>query len=117
MDLLPETYARRFRAIVLDVKNALRDVDAAYQLIEQTRTSRLAAAENLRTLLVQERLIQSLTPDFLDLKFRRQEALATAEIQEAAAIADYNTALSQLNAATGTSLQRNAIDFQNPIPR
>lgn len=107
-------YRRVVQLVVLDVKTALRDADAAYRLIQQTRTARLAAAENLRTLLVQERLIQSLTPDFLDLKFSRQEALARAEIEEAAAIVDYNSAVSRLNSATGTSLIRNNIDFQDP---
>lgn len=100
--------------VVLDVKTALRNVSTNWQLIEQNRASRLAATENLRTLLVQEQTIQSLTPDFLDLKFRRQEALANAEIAELGALINYNIALAEYHASTGTTLERNRIDFIVP---
>lgn len=107
-------YRRVLQAVVLEVKAALRNVTTNYQLIEQTRASRLAAAENLRTLLVQEQTIQSLTPDFLDLKFRRQQALADAESDEQSALTDYNNALAGLYAAMGTALERNRIEFIVP---
>lgn len=107
-------YRRVLQAVVLEVKTALRNVTTNYQLIEQTRSSRLASAENLRTLLVQEQTIQSLTPDFLDLKFRRQEALAQAEAAELQALTDYNVSLAEYQAATGTALERNGISFVVP---
>ncbi|MBL8747437.1 MAG: TolC family protein [Phycisphaerae bacterium] len=107
-------YRRVVQQVVLEVKTALRNVTTNYQLIEQTRASRLAATENLRTLLVQEKTIQSLTPDFLDLKFRRQESLAQAESAEQAALTDYNNSLAELYAATGTALERNRINFVVP---
>ncbi len=107
-------YRRVVQRVVLEVKTALRNVTTNYQLIEQTRSSRLAASENLRTLLVQEKTIQSLTPDFLDLKFRRQESLAQAESAEQAALTDYNNSLADLSAATGTALERNRINFVVP---
>ncbi|MDX2114576.1 MAG: TolC family protein [Planctomycetota bacterium] len=107
-------YRAVVQRVVLEVKTALRNVTTNYQLIEQTRTARLAAAENLRTLLVQEQTIQSLTPDFLDLKFRRQEALADAEASEVAALTDYAISLAELAAATGTALERSRIDFVVP---
>jgi outer membrane protein TolC len=107
-------YRRVLQAVVLEVKTALRNVTTNYQLIEQTRSSRLAAAENLRTLLVQEQTIQSLTPDFLDLKFRRQESLAQAEAAEVQALTDYNVSLAEYHAATGQALERNGIVFDVP---
>jgi len=107
-------YRRAVQQIVLDVKTAMRNVDTNYKLIEQSRSSRLAATENLRTLLVLERTIQALTPDFLDLKFRRQEALALAEFEEAQALVDYNTALADLAQAMGVALDRNQIKFDVP---
>lgn len=107
-------YRRVVQAVVLDVKTALRDAGTNYKLIEQTRASRLAAAENLRTLLVQEQTIQSLTPDFLDLKFRRQDALAQAERDELAALVDYNIALAELERARGTALERSRIRLVVP---
>lgn len=107
-------YRRVVQDVVLSVKTAMRDVETNYRLIEQTRSSRLAATENLRTLLVQEKTIQALSPDFLDLKFRRQEALAAAEIEEAQALVDYSVSLAVLNRAIGLSLERNQIRFVVP---
>lgn len=107
-------YRQVLQTIVLEVKTALRNLTTNYQLIEQTRASRLAATENLRTLLVQEQTIQSLTPDFLDLKFRRQESLAQAESAELQALTDYNVSLAALYGAMGTALERNRIQFVVP---
>jgi outer membrane protein TolC len=107
-------YRRAVQQVVVDVKAALRNVTTNYQLIEQTRSSRLAATENLRTLEVQEKTIQSLTPDFLDLKFRRQESLANAELDEVAALTDYSIAVADLAAAQGVSLERNRVSFVVP---
>lgn len=95
----------------LRVKNALRDVVTNYQLIEQTRVARLAAAENLRTLLVEEETLRALTATFLDLKLRRQESLAIAELEEMRALIDYNIAVAELFDATGRSLERSGIRF------
>lgn len=107
-------YRAAVQRIVLEVKRALRNVETNYKLIEQTRTARLAATENVRTLAVLERTTQALSPDFLDLKFRRQEALAAAELEEARALVDYQVALAELVAATGTALERNGISFVVP---
>jgi len=100
--------------VLLEVKTALRDAATAYELIEQSRAARLAAAENLRTLLVEEENIRALTPDFLDLKLRRQEALAAAELQEAQARVDYSEALARLYAATGQALERWGVEVVEP---
>jgi outer membrane protein len=107
-------YRSVVQRVVLQVKSALRDVQTQYQLIEQTRAARLAAVENLRTLLVLERTVQSLTPDFLNLKFQRQDSLAQAESDELAALTGYNEALARLAGATGTALERSAIKFEVP---
>lgn len=107
-------YRSVVQQVVLQVKTALRDISTNYRLIEQRRTSRLAATENLRTLLVQERTIQSLTPDFLDLKFSRQELLAQAELDELRSLVEYNIALADYHAATGTALSRNRIRLVVP---
>ncbi len=100
--------------IVGDVKERLRTVDANYKLIEQTRAARIAAAENLRTLLVEEQNLAALTPEFLDLKLRRQQAMASAEVQEIVAITDYNSAVARLYGSMGTALRRNRVDFHVP---
>jgi outer membrane protein TolC len=108
------SYQRAVRVVIDDVKASLRDVDTAYRLIEQSRTSRLAAAENLRTLLVEKELTRGLTADFLDLEFTRQELLAQAEIAEVQALTDYAIALAELDASTATALERRGIDVVVP---
>ncbi len=107
-------YRSAVQQAVLGVKIALRNVVTNYQLIEQTRASRLAASENLRTLNVEEETLRGLTPDFLDLKLRRQEALALAEFEELAALVDYNNAVADLYEAMGTAMERNRIEFVVP---
>jgi outer membrane protein TolC len=108
------SYQQIARQVIDDVKSSLRDVDTAYRLIEQSRSSRLAAAENLRTLLVEKELTRALTADFLDLEFTRQEALAQAELAEVQALIDYAIAIAELDASTATSLARRGIDVEPP---
>lgn len=104
-------YRNTIQQVLLEVKRALRSVVTSYRLIEQTRITRYAEAENLRSFLVEIENLRGFSVDLLDLQFRRQEALAQAERDEAAAIADYNTALANLAAATGTALERSGIEF------
>ncbi|MGH7131161.1 MAG: TolC family protein [Phycisphaerales bacterium] len=100
--------------VVVDLKTQLRAIEASFRLIEQTRAARIAAAENVRALSVAEITVQELTPEFLDLKFRRQQALAGAEIAESDALTSYNTAIARLYGAVGTALERNRIKFEVP---
>ena len=108
----------QFRAVVQqvvqDVKAALQDIQTNYLLIEQTRASRIAAAEDLRTLLIDEKTLQGLTPEFLNLKLTRQQAIATAEQQEMQALTDYNASLARFYQSVGKSIERNRIDFDVP---
>ncbi|MBM4113184.1 MAG: TolC family protein, partial [Phycisphaerae bacterium] len=97
---------------VLQVKDALRNVVTNYQLIGQTRAFRMAQAENLRALLVTEQTIASLTPEFLNLKFQRQDGLAGAQLQESTALVDYNSAIAELYRAMGTGLAMNRIELE-----
>ncbi len=106
------TYRDVVSRIVLEVKTALRNTETAYDLIEQRRAARLAAAEDLRTTEVREEIVQGLTPEQLDLKLRKQESLAGRETQELAALTGYNTGIAQLYTAMGTALERNRIRFE-----
>lgn len=107
-------YRNTIQGVVAEVKSALDDIRTNYILIEQTKATRIAAAEDLRTLLADERTIQAITPEFLNLKLQRQEALAGAEQQEVATLSDYNTSMARLYTATGTALERNKIQFRAP---
>lgn len=104
-------YWRTVQDIVLDVKDALRNVIANYELIQARRSFRVAQAENLRTLLVEEETLAGLTPEFLNLKFQRQEGLAVARQQEIQAIVNYDQSLAELYRAMGTGLKMKQIEF------
>jgi outer membrane protein TolC len=105
-------YQQAVQIVVLDVKRALRDVITFYELIMATRSFRVAQAENLRPLLVEEQTMAGLTPEFLNLKFQRQETLAQARQQEIGALANFDKSLAALYRAMGTGLKMKGIDFE-----
>ncbi len=105
------SYQQAVENAVFGVKSALRDVSAAYQLIEQAYITRLAQAENLRALALLEQTLASLTPEFLALKFQRQNFLAQAHVESARAKARYNQSIGRLQQATGTILEANGFHF------
>jgi HAE1 family hydrophobic/amphiphilic exporter-1 len=94
-------YEDVLRRVVLDVKSALRDLEAARDLLDAARESRIAQSENLRTLLEEEKERRSLTPEFLALKFQRQDRLATAQREEVRALASWRRALAAWRRAIG----------------
>ncbi len=105
------TYQRAVQEVVFDVKNALRDCITNYELIQANRSSRIAAAENLRALLVEEETLAGLTPEFLNLKFQRQDRLAQAQRLEISSLVDYNTSVAALYRAMGIGLEMNRIQL------
>ena len=105
-------YQRSAQDVVLDVKNALRNIITQYELIGAARAARRAAADNLRGINVQQEAGVELTPEFLlDLKLSAQQRLADAETQEIQALTDYMVAISELFRVQGTLLERNGILF------
>lgn len=108
-------YRGAVQGVVLEIKNALNAVVTNAQLIGQTRLSRVAQGEALRTLGVEKELTNlGYSVERLNLELNQQETLASAEIAEAAAVVNYNIALVDLYAAMGTTLSRNRIDFVAP---
>ena len=105
-------YQRTVQRVVFDVKDALRDCIANYELIQANRSSRIAAAENLRTLKVEEETLAALTPEFLNLKFQRQDRLAQAQSSEIQALVNYNQSVASLHRAMGIGLAMNRIELE-----
>lgn len=105
-------YQSAIENAVFEVKSSLRGVTTSYELIEQTRASRLAAAESLRALRVLEETLAALTPEFLQTKFQAQDRLASAYLAEVDSMVNYNTAMARLYNAMGTGLTMNRIDLQ-----
>ena len=94
-------YEELVRAVVLEVKDALRELRTSYELIGATRSQRVAQAENLRALLAEKEQRASQTPEFLQLEFDRQRRLAQAQLEELQAVANYNRALAAYRRAVG----------------
>lgn len=107
-------YRNTVRQIVLEVIRSLRNVITDYQLIAQAKTTKLAAAESLRTLNVQLKETLTLDVNNLNLALQRQDSLAQAERAEIQAMADYNNSIANLYASIGTALERNQIEFVVP---
>lgn len=107
-------YRNAVQQVSLEVKSALQRVELNYALIAQTRTARLAAAESLRAFMVEKVTIGGFDVLRLDSEFNKQDALAQAERQEVAALAEYNSAVADLYAAMGRTLERNNIRFVVP---
>jgi outer membrane protein len=105
-------YRQAVQNVVLDVKSALRDVVTNFELIQATRSNRIAQAENLRALLVEEETLAGLTPEFLNLKFQRQERLAFARQEELLALANFDQSVALLYKAMGTGLTMRDIDIE-----
>ena len=95
------TLRRIVDAVVEEVKGALRDVRTQQELLVATRTLRLAQSENLRALLAEEETRAALTPEFLALKFLRQERLAAARVQEMEARASVRQAIARFRRSVG----------------
>ncbi|MEM7577767.1 MAG: TolC family protein [Planctomycetota bacterium] len=108
-------YRRLAQDVVLEVKDALRDLVLQYELIGATRAARRAAADNLRAIQAQEDAGTALTPEFLNLKLDAQQRLANAETQEADALTGYMTAIAELYRTQGTLLEQMGIEFEDPL--
>ncbi|MSR40700.1 MAG: TolC family protein [Phycisphaerales bacterium] len=103
-------YRTAVQNAALTVKNALIDCVSYRQLVEQNRQTRLAQAENLRALLVDERTLAALSPEFLQLKFQTQNALAQSQNIFVGALAAYQISVARLHEVMGDGLAVNRIE-------
>jgi len=105
------TYKRGVQQATVEVKAALRDIVTNAALMRANRSFRVAQAENLRALKVEEETMMGLTPTFLNLKLQTQNGLATARISEFRSIVNYNKAIASLYEAMGTTLDMRQISI------
>jgi outer membrane protein len=119
-------YRNTVQNTVLEVKNSLRNLQMAYELIDAARATRRAAAENFRA---QETLWDS-PPGAKDPVAKANERelrlgnilnalgrLADAQVLETQALIDYSNAITNMNRATGTLIERNGLKLQAPAPQ
>jgi outer membrane protein TolC len=94
--------------VILDVKEALRQVNTNYKRIRTNQTARRLSDKQLKA--EQERLQLGLSTTRVVLEFQRD--LQTAQSQELRAILDYNQSLSRLRLITASTLDRYNIKIQ-----
>lgn len=115
-----DNYRRQSQLVTVEVKQAIRQIEEAYQIIGTTRETRRASALSLEVADVQldqgGRNEETYTIR-VDRVLARQDALAQAELAELQALTDYMVALAQLHRATGTSLDHAGIDFETESGR
>ena len=113
-----DSYRQIIEKVILEVKAATREVNTTWNETVRTKQATFAAADALRAVQVREDAGEALTPEFVDLKLRQQELLADSQRQEAAAISNYNIALSKLERTKGTLLKYNNVMLEEAsLPR
>ncbi len=101
--------------VLLEVKNALNNLETNFRLIEQEKLNRIAQAENLRVLEVRKENLQGgYSIEQLETELNQQERLSNAERDEVQALVDYAVSLAESHQAMGTTLQRNRVEFVVP---
>ncbi|MDA0803871.1 MAG: TolC family protein [Planctomycetota bacterium] len=106
-------YRRSVDQAVTDIRTAMRQVVAGEELVERTGTLRLAAAESMRALASYEENLAELSPEFLQLKFLRQQSMASAHMQAFNARVDMEVALASLRMSMGTGLDPYGITIES----
>ncbi len=108
----------RYRALTMDavqeIKNAIREAQAAYRIIGSSQSGRLAS-QLVVTALEKRRENEELTYTFVDQLLRQDEDLTNAEIVEFTARARYMVAIANFYRVIGTLLERNGIEFADGI--
>ena len=109
------TYNKAIQQVILEVKVAMRKVATNAALVSANKSFRIAQAENLRALRVEEDTLAGLTPTFLNLKLQTQAGLANARIAEFTSAVNFNSALASLYLASGTTLEMHQIIFDDAV--
>lgn len=107
-------FRQTIQSIILEVRASLYNLATNYELIGQTKTARINAAESLRSFQVRTENQGRYDAITIANLLNRQEQLALAEAEEIQARVDYNISMAELHAALGLTLERNRIDFVVP---
>jgi len=105
--------ARQRQGIILDVRNAVRQIESSERAVESARRLQQAVTESLRA--EQERLRLGDSTPFQVLQF--EEDLAEAERQLIGALTGHRNAVTALEAAQGTLLEARDIQVDDELAR
>ena len=103
-------YQRIAQTAVLEIKQAIREIQTGYKSIDVARDERLASAASVIA-LEHRRKNEVLSPAFVNVILNEDEQLTRAEIMEFGSLVNYNIAISNFYRTVGTLLQRNGIKF------
>lgn len=106
------TYRQGVQSALLGVKTALREIVTNGELLQANRSYRIAQAENMRALTIEEETMAGLTPTFLNLKLQTQSGLASARISEYTSVINYNKAIASLYESMGTTLDMHQMTIE-----
>ncbi len=101
------------QSVVVEVRNAVQAVETARQRVEVARRARA----NSELQLDGERRLFEAGRSTTFLLFQRENALTNARNAEIRAETDYNKAIADLQRVTATTLERNNITLESPLPR
>jgi outer membrane protein TolC len=101
------------QAVVVEVRNAVQAVETARQRVDVARRARA----NSELQLEGERRLFESGRSTTFLLFQRENALTNARNAEIRAETDYNKAVADLQRVTATTLERNNIELESPLPR
>ena len=93
------------QAVTVEVREAVRNVETSYKLVEATKIAQQLAEEQLDA--EQKKFNEGLSTNFQVLEY--QNKLTSAQSSHTQAITGYNQALVSLEKLTGTTLQRHKI--------
>ncbi|MFQ6069163.1 MAG: TolC family protein [Candidatus Aminicenantales bacterium] len=108
---LKQSLARKERLaqdVMLEVRNAVRDIEANAKRVEAYRMARELAEKTLKA--EEKKLEVGLSTNYFVLQY--QEKLANARSMELKALVDYNLSLAALEKAVGTSLEKRNIKIE-----
>jgi outer membrane protein TolC len=98
--------------VIVQVRNAVQEVETTRQRVETARRAR----ENAEIQLEGERKLYEAGRSTTFLLFQRENSLTNARNAEIRAETDHNKALANLQQATSTAFQINNIQIDSPVP-
>lgn len=102
------SFKRLEQKIILEVRNAVRDVDIKYRVLESSIKNKDAETRNYEAQSARFRAGLVSTHDIIDF----QEKLARAEVNYAASVIDYNKSLIELAKAEGMTLSYDNVSIE-----
>ncbi len=97
------------------IRERIRQIRTSYEEYKVQTEALAATRAQLEALNDLENIRGQLTPEFLNLKLQAQADVANTESSQLSAVVRYNTAMLDLNRATGTTLEMYQVKIALPV--